>query len=40
MFPEAIEQYQKGVDATNGKTFPYSLLGSAYAGSGQIEKAE
>jgi pentatricopeptide repeat protein len=41
MFPEAIEQYEKGVDATNGKAFiPYSLLASAYAGSGQTEKAE
>ena len=41
MFSEAIEQYQKGVDATGGNAFiPYSLLGSAYAGSGQTEKAE
>jgi eukaryotic-like serine/threonine-protein kinase len=41
MFPEAIEQYEKGVDATSGRAFiPYSLLASAYAGSGQSEKAE
>ena len=41
MFPEAIEQYEKEVDATSGKAFiPYSLLASAYTGSGQTEKAE
>jgi tetratricopeptide (TPR) repeat protein len=41
MFPEAIEQYEKGMKATGGTAFiPYSLLASAYAGSGQTEKAE
>jgi tetratricopeptide (TPR) repeat protein len=41
MFPEAIEQYQTAVDATEGKAFiPYSLLASVYAGSGQVKKAE
>jgi serine/threonine protein kinase/Tfp pilus assembly protein PilF len=41
MFSEAIEQYQKGVEATHGDAFiPYSLLASAYAGSGQTTKAE
>jgi tetratricopeptide (TPR) repeat protein len=41
MFPQAIEQYEKGVNATSGRAFiPYSLLGSAYAGSGQVERAE
>src|SRR3974390_1108232 len=40
MFPKAIEQYEKGMAATNGKEFiPYSLLASAYAGSGQDAKA-
>lgn len=41
MFPEAIELYEKGKAATGGTAFiPYSLLASAYAGSGQTEKAE
>ena len=41
MFPEAIEQYQRGLEATHRKAFiPYSLLASAYAGSGQTEEAE
>ena len=41
MFPDAIEQYQKAKDATGGNEFiPYSLLASAYAGSGQATKAE
>jgi eukaryotic-like serine/threonine-protein kinase len=41
MFPKAIEQYEKAMDATGGNEFiPYSLLASAYAGSGQTTKAE
>jgi len=41
MFPKAIEQYEKAKDATGGGQFiPYSLLASAYAGSGQTAKAE
>jgi serine/threonine protein kinase/Flp pilus assembly protein TadD len=41
MFPQAMVLYRKAVDATEGKAFiPYSLLASAYAGSGQVEKAE
>jgi tetratricopeptide (TPR) repeat protein len=41
MFPKAIEQYEKAVDATRGNEFiPYALLASAYAGSGQTGKAE
>jgi serine/threonine protein kinase/tetratricopeptide (TPR) repeat protein len=41
MLPQAIEQYEKGRQATGGNAFiPYSLLGSAYAGAGQTEKAE
>jgi serine/threonine protein kinase len=41
MFPEAIEQYERAKGATDGKAFiPYSLLASAYAGSGQTGKAE
>jgi tetratricopeptide (TPR) repeat protein len=41
MFSEAMVQYRKAVDATEGKAFiPYALLASAYAGSGQTTKAE
>jgi tetratricopeptide (TPR) repeat protein len=41
MFPEAVEQYQKGMEITHGKEFiPYALLGSAYAASGQTDRAE
>jgi tetratricopeptide (TPR) repeat protein len=41
MFSKAIEQYEKAMDATGGNEFiPYSLLASAYAGSGQTAKAE
>lgn len=41
MFPQAVEQYQKGIEVTGGKAFiPYSLLASAYADSGQTAKAE
>jgi serine/threonine protein kinase/tetratricopeptide (TPR) repeat protein len=41
MFSKAIQQYEKAMDATGGNEFiPYSLLASAYAGSGQTAKAE
>jgi serine/threonine protein kinase/tetratricopeptide (TPR) repeat protein len=41
MYPKAIEQYEKAMDATGGnQVIPYSLLASAYAGSGQSAKAE
>ncbi len=41
MFSDAIEQYSKGLELTHGEGFiPYALLGSAYAGSGQNDKAE
>jgi pentatricopeptide repeat protein len=41
MFPKAIEQYEKAKVATSGNEFiPYSLLASAYAGSGQTTEAE
>ena len=41
MFPKAIEQYEKAMQATGGNEFiPYSLLASSYAGSGQTTKAE
>jgi TolB-like protein/Flp pilus assembly protein TadD len=40
-FSEALDLYQKALDATDGKAFiPYALLASAYGGSGQSEKAE
>jgi eukaryotic-like serine/threonine-protein kinase len=40
MFREAIAQYEKARDATQGKAFiPYSLLASAYAASGQTDEA-
>jgi eukaryotic-like serine/threonine-protein kinase len=41
MFAKAIAQYEKAREATQGKAFiPYCLLASAYAASGQTEKAE
>ena len=41
MLSKAIEQYEKAKTATNGNEFiPYSLLASAYAGSGQASKAK
>ena len=41
MYPKAIGQYEKAMGATGGSQFiPYSLLASAYAGSGQSGKAE
>ena len=41
MFPEAIKQYKRAREATQGKApIPYAYLASAYAASGQTEKAE
>jgi hypothetical protein len=40
MFPEAIEQYQKGVELSHRNPMLLALMGSAYAGSGQTAKAE
>jgi tetratricopeptide (TPR) repeat protein len=40
MFPEAIEQYQKGVELSHRNPMVLTLLASAYAGSGQTAKAE
>jgi TolB-like protein/DNA-binding winged helix-turn-helix (wHTH) protein/Tfp pilus assembly protein PilF len=40
MFPEAIEQYQKGADATKRNFIMVSLLASAYAGWGKRAEAQ
>jgi Flp pilus assembly protein TadD len=39
MYPEAIEQLQKGVDLSGGSPQPLSLLGYTYGVSGKREKA-